>query len=70
MWAAKKHCPDYKLEAVIINPKIKTLEKLGVVKGIIKKVMEAKINQKGGNDEPAPGEDPKDQEPAEKGPAE
>ena len=70
LWAAKKHCPGYKLEAVIMNPKIKTLEKLSVVKGIIRKVMEAKINQKGGNDEPAPGEDPKDQEPVAKGPAE
>ena len=32
LWAAKKHCPDYNLEAAIINPMIKTLEGLGVIK--------------------------------------
>lgn len=67
LWAAKKHCPDYRIEAAVINPKVKTLEKLGVVKTIIKKVMEDKINQKGGDDEPASGKDSKDQGAIEKG---
>ena len=41
LWAVKQHIPGYVLEAVIINPKIKTLEKFKVVKSIIKKVIEA-----------------------------
>ena len=43
LWAVKKHCTGYELEAVIFNPNIKTLEnKFKVVKAIIKKVIETR----------------------------
>ena len=51
LWAVKKHIPGYELEAVIINPKIKTLEKFKVVKSIIKKVIETRNFIQGGNHE-------------------
>jgi hypothetical protein len=58
--AVKKHISGFALEAVIINPNIKTLEKFKVVKAIIKKVVEARDYIQGGNDEPANQENPKD----------
>ena len=60
LWAVKKHMPDYALQAVIINPNIKTLEKFKVVKAIIKKVVEARDYIQGGNDEPGNEENKKD----------
>ena len=60
LWAVKKHMPDYALQAVIINPNIKTLEKFKVVKAIIKKVVEARDYIQGGNHEPAKEKNPKD----------
>ena len=51
LWAVKKHMSDYALQAVIINPNIKTLEKFKVIKAIIKKVVEARDYIQGGNDE-------------------
>ena len=60
LWAVKKHMPDYALQAVIINPNIKTLEKFKVVKAIIKKVVDARDYIQGGNHEPGSEENPKD----------
>ena len=60
LWAVKKHCTGYALEAVIINPKIKTLEKFKVVKSIIKKVIEARDFIQGGDHESAGEENKKD----------
>jgi hypothetical protein len=51
--AIKGLYPNYSLEAVVINPKIKTLEDLGVLKSIIKRVTEGKDWLKGGENEPA-----------------
>jgi len=53
LWSVKKHISGFVLEAVIINPNIKTLEKFKVVKAIIKKVVEAREYIQGGNHEPA-----------------
>ena len=36
LWAVKKLYPDFKLEAVVINPRIKTLDKIGVLQSIIR----------------------------------
>ena len=47
LWAVKKHCTGFDLEAVIFNPKIKTLEKFGIIKGIIKKIIETRDLTKG-----------------------
>jgi len=47
LWAVKKNCPTFKLEAVVFNPNIKTLEKFKVVKAIIKKVIETRDLTKG-----------------------
>ena len=60
LWAVKKHMSDYVLQAVIINPNIKTLEKFKVVKAIIKKVVEARDYIQGGNHEPAIEKNTKD----------
>jgi hypothetical protein len=59
LWAIKKHLTEYSLDAVIINPKIKTLEKFKVVKAIIKKVIETR-NLEGKDHEPAQEEDTED----------
>ena len=59
LWAVKKHILGYTLEAVIINPKIKTLEKFKVIKSIIKRVIEARDIIKGGDHE-STGEENKD----------
>ena len=53
LWAVKKNCPTFKLEAVIFNPNIKTLEKHKVVKAIIKKVIETRDLTKGKDHGPA-----------------
>ena len=67
LWAAKKHCTDYGLMAVVINPMIKTLEKFKVLKSTIKKVIAARDIMKGKDNEPAETADTADQgEPAEK----
>ena len=60
LWVVKKHTSGFALEAVIINPNIKTLEKFKVVKTIIKKVVETRDYIQGGNHEPANKENPKD----------
>jgi hypothetical protein len=50
IYGIKKLYPDYQLEAVVINPRMKTLEKLGVLKSIIKQAVKAKDFLKGGVD--------------------
>jgi hypothetical protein len=60
LWTVKKHMPDYALQAVIINPNIKTLEKFKVVKAIIKKVVDARDYIQGGNHEPDSEENTED----------
>lgn len=59
LWAVKKHCTAFKLEAVVFNPNIKTLEKFKVVKAIIKKVIETRDLTKG-KDHAAPKKDKAD----------
>ena len=59
LWAVKKHCPSYVLEAVIINPKIKTLEKFKVIKPVIKKIVELRDFIEGGDNGPAEQKNPK-----------
>jgi hypothetical protein len=53
MMAIKRLFTGYALEAVVINPKVKTLENLGVLKGIIHRVMAGKDITKGADDAPA-----------------
>jgi hypothetical protein len=53
MMAIKRLFKGYLLEAVVINPKVKTLEGLGVLKPIIQRVMAGKDLTKGATDEPA-----------------
>ena len=53
MMAIKRLFTGYALEAVVINPKVKTLEDLGVLKAIIQRVMAGKDLMKGGDDAPA-----------------
>ncbi|CAB1060137.1 hypothetical protein D1BOALGB6SA_4902 [Olavius sp. associated proteobacterium Delta 1] len=60
LWSVKKHISDFALEAVIINPNIKTLEKFKVVKSIIKKVIEARDFTQGGEHESAGEENTED----------
>jgi hypothetical protein len=60
LWAIKKHCTGYTMEAVILNPKIKTLEKFKVVKAIIKKVIETRNLMEGKDHEPAQKKDTED----------
>jgi hypothetical protein len=67
--AIKKVFKGYALEAVIINPKVKTLENLGVLKAIIQRVMAGKDLMKGGTDEPTDKPNRKDKSsPKGKGP--
>lgn len=47
VYGIKKLFPDYQLEAVVINPKIQTLEKLGVLKSIINQAVKAQDFLKG-----------------------
>jgi len=47
LWAVKKHLTEYDLDAIIINPKIKTLEKFKVLKSVIKKVIATRNLMKG-----------------------
>ena len=51
--AIKRLFKGYALEAVVINPKVKTLEGLGVLKAIIHRVMAGKDLTKGADDAPA-----------------
>ena len=60
LYAIKKHCTGYELEAVIFNPKIKTLEKFKVVKAIIKQVIETRDLIKGKDHEPTQKKDTED----------
>jgi hypothetical protein len=60
LWAVKKHISGFALEAVIINPNIKTLEKFKVVKSIIKKVIEARDFIQGGDHESSNQENTED----------
>ena len=53
VWAIKRHYPDYRLDAVVINPKTKTLEELGVLKSMISQVLAGKDLVEGGKHEPA-----------------
>ena len=50
--AIKRLFKGYVLEAVVINPKVKTLEGLGVIKPIIQRVMAGKDLVKGAEDAP------------------
>jgi hypothetical protein len=50
--AIKRLFKGYALEAVVINPKVKTLENLGVLSAIIQRVMAGKDWLKGAEDEP------------------
>ncbi len=50
IYGIKKLYPGYRLEAVVVNPKIKTLEKLGVLKSIVKQAVSAKDFLKGEGD--------------------
>ncbi len=52
MMAIKRLFKGYALEAVVINPKVKTLEDLGVLKTIIQRVMAGKDLVKGAGDAP------------------
>jgi hypothetical protein len=51
--AIKRLFKGYALEAVVINPRVKTLEDLGVLKAIIQRVMAGKDLMKGADDAPA-----------------
>lgn len=59
LWAIKKHCPGYRLDAVIINPKMKTLQKYNILKNLVKEVVKDK--GKGEVNEPAAKKDAKNQ---------
>jgi hypothetical protein len=50
--AIKRLFKGYALEAVVINPKVKTLENFGVLKAIIHRVMAGKDLMKGADDAP------------------
>ena len=67
--AIKKLFKGYALEAVVINPKVKTLEGLGVLKEIIQRVMAGKDLTKGADDAPVKAANRKNQgSPKGKGP--
>jgi hypothetical protein len=51
--AIKRLFKGYALEAVVINPKVKTLEGLGVLKATIQRIMAGKDLMKGATDDPA-----------------
>ena len=54
LYAIKKILPNTRLEAVIINPKIQTLEAFGVVRPIIEGIVEGTdFFNEGATDEPA-----------------
>jgi hypothetical protein len=53
VYGIKKLFPDYQLEAVVVNPKIKTLEELGVLKSMVKQALADKDLVEGGKNEPA-----------------
>ncbi|MFA4901847.1 MAG: hypothetical protein WC600_03790 [Desulfobaccales bacterium] len=59
--AIKRLFKGYALEAVVINPKVKTLEGLGVLKAIIQRVMAGKDLMKGADNAPAQKPNRKDQ---------
>lgn len=61
LWAIKKYCPGYKLEAVILNPKIKTIQKHKILKSLVKEVVKTKGHKKGKANEPAAKQDKSDQ---------
>jgi len=61
VYGIKRLFPDYQLDAVVINPKIKTLEELGVLKSMIKQVLAEKDLVEGGKHEPARKPNRKDQ---------
>lgn len=60
LWSIKKHFPEYDLQTVIVNPKVKTLEKFGVLKSIIKKTIETMDLLKGEGNGSTGKESPKD----------
>jgi len=60
LWAVKKHCTDYAMVAVVINPFVKTLEKFKVLKSTIKKVVAARDLMKGADNESAEKENSAD----------
>lgn len=67
LWSVKKHCLAHTLEAVVINPKIKTLNSMGFVKSLVAKALEGKdLLKEGGNGSPDK-ENTKDQGNAEPG---
>ena len=51
--AIKRLFKGYALEAAVINPKVKTLEDLGVLKAVIQRIMAGKDLMKGATDVPA-----------------
>jgi hypothetical protein len=51
--AIKRQFKGYALEAVVINPKVKTLEGLGVLKATLQRIMAEKVLMKGATDDPA-----------------
>ena len=51
--AIKRLYKGYSLEAVVINPKVKTLEGLGVLKAVLQRIMAGKDLMKGATDDPA-----------------
>jgi hypothetical protein len=57
LWAIKKQFPDYGLEAVVINPKLKTLEKFGVLSQIINETINDMDFLNGEGNGSAEGED-------------
>lgn len=59
LWAVKKHCSGYKLEAVIINPKMKTLQKYKILKSLVQEIV--RDTGKGDVNEPAAKKDAKNQ---------
>jgi hypothetical protein len=67
MVAIKRLFKGYALEAVVINPKVKTLEGLGVLKAIIHRVMAGKDLTKGADDAPANKPNRKDKSSPRKG---
>jgi hypothetical protein len=60
-WSIREKLEGYRLEAIVINPKVKTLEGLGVLKKIIKQALAKKDLINGGTNEPADPTDRNDQ---------
>jgi len=61
LWAVKQHITEYSMKAVIINPKIKTLEKFKVVRKMIDEVIKARNAKKGGDHGVVEKQDTEDQ---------